>query len=52
MADTFRPRGPLDLEETRRAYLSAVSFEMSNGEFNQQGLFLQSKYLIRIHNII
>jgi hypothetical protein len=27
------------LEETRRAYLSAVSFEMANSEFNQQILY-------------
>jgi hypothetical protein len=27
------------LEETRRAYLSAVSFEMANSEFNQQVLY-------------
>jgi hypothetical protein len=27
------------LEETRRAYLSAVSFEMANDKFNQQILY-------------
>jgi hypothetical protein len=27
------------LEETRRAYLSAVSFELANSEFNQQILY-------------